>query len=82
MVHFFLLVAFSKSKNADWTDKFLYFRLLSSSEVRYRWNLSKIGDKLDETIVIPGFDVLEGYWAPRKLNSNFDKRTLVRVGLS
>lgn len=47
------------SKNADSKDKFQYFRLLVSSQVRCRLNLNRISNRLDDSIVIPGFDALE-----------------------
>lgn len=65
------------SKNADWKDKFLYFRLPETSEVRSRWNLGKQSDRLDDSLVIPGFDALEGSGSHRVLLSNFSKSTLV-----
>lgn len=70
------------SKNAYSKDEFFYFRLTSSSSVRSRWNLSNIADKLDKSVIVPGFDVLEGPGNPCKLTSRFDKRTLVYVDLS
>lgn len=70
------------SKNALWKDKFLFFHLPSSSGLRSRWNLSKIFDRLDESLVIPGFDAVEGSGRRCILLSNFSEPTLVRAGLS
>lgn len=70
------------SKNVDWKDKFWYFCLRTLSVARYRWNLSKISDRLDESLVIPRFDVLEEYGRRHELLSNFFELTLVRAGLS
>lgn len=64
------------SKNADWNDKFLYFRLLKMSEVYSRWNLGKISDRLDYSLV------MEGYGRHRVLLSNFSESSLIPAGLS
>lgn len=39
-------------------------------------------DRLDDSLVVLGFDVLEGFGRRRKFLSNFFERTLVRAGLS
>lgn len=49
-----------------------------SSSVRCRWNLSKISDKLDESMVL-GFDTLEWSGDPCKLSSKFDERNLIHA---
>lgn len=41
-----------------------------------------MSDRLDESVVIPGFDVLEGFGRHRELLSNFFELTLVQAGLS
>lgn len=70
------------SINVDWKDKFLFFRLSEASGFRSRWNLGKLSDRLDDTLIVPGFDILEGFGGHRVLSSYFFELTLVRAGMS
>lgn len=70
------------SKNADWKDKFLYFRLPEGSGVKSRWNLGRLSDRLDDSVSVPGFEILEGTGWRRVLLSSFSESTLVGAGLS
>lgn len=70
------------SKYTEWNDKFLFFHLPAVSEVKSRWNLSKISDKLDDSLFIPSFDALEGSRKRCELLSDFTEFTLFEAGLS
>lgn len=70
------------SKNADWKDKFIFFRLPGSTRLRSRWNFSKISDRLDESLVVPGFDAVERFRRHRILFSSFSESSLVHASLS
>lgn len=70
------------SKNAEWKNKFLYFQLPTLSQVQSRWNLGRIFDRLDDSLVIPSFDILEGSGRRRKLLGNLSEFTLVQAALS
>lgn len=70
------------SKNADWKDKFFYFRLPEGSEIRCRWSLGRLSDKLDDSTAVQGFVVLEGTGRRQVLSSTFSESTLVRARLS
>lgn len=69
------------SKNADWKDKLLYFRLPKGSDIRGNWNLGKLSNRLDDSLAVQDFDVLEGTDRRKVLLSTFSELTLVWAGL-
>lgn len=60
----------------------MYFCLPEGEEIRSRWNLGKLSDRLDDSLVVPGFDALEDAGRWRVLLSAFSELALVRSGLS